>query len=76
MSYYIKYTKSTAPLYMSVKVTSVALNSEEDNVHEYGFNYTDYLEEATRFEFSHQAVCMLMDVEGVLEDCWDVFPDL
>ncbi len=75
MSYYIKYLKSTAPLYMSVKVTSVTLNSEE-NIHEYGFNYTEDLAEATRFEFSHQAYCMLMDVEGVLEDCWDVFPDL
>ena len=68
--------KSTAPLYMSVKVTSVALNSEEENVHQYGFNYTDDLEDATRFEFSHQAYYMLRDVEGVLADCWDVFPDL
>lgn len=76
MSYYIKYMKSTSPLYMSVKVTNITFNSEEEDVYEYGFNYTDEIEEATRFEFSHQACCMLMDTEGVLEDCWDVFEEL
>ena len=30
MSYYIKYLKSTTPLYMSVKVTNITFNSEEE----------------------------------------------